>query len=88
MDDAALVNVGQAESRLEQDAFDLFLPQTIALLLIEFECILGKILERHARLAGAEILLEVEDFDDVWVFEGFEQIGLLECDVLVGFHDL
>ena len=51
VDYAALVDVGQSQGGLEEDAFDLLLSQTIALLLVEFEGVLRQVLQGHAGLS-------------------------------------
>lgn len=72
VDNPSLVDVGQAECCLKQNAFDLFLSQPVSLLLVELEGVLGEILQSHASLPRCGVLFKVVDLDDIGMFKTFE----------------
>lgn len=88
MDDSSFVDIGEAQRCLKEYAFHLFLSQTELLLLIELKRVFGEILKNDARFSLWRVLFEVEQAHDVGVVKVFEEISLLEGDLLVGLHEL
>lgn len=88
MNDSSFVHIGEAQRCLKQYTFHLFLSQAELLLFIQLERVFREILKDDARFSFRCVLFEVEEAHDVGVIKVFEEISLLEGNLLVGLHEL